>query len=223
AAPAADMASGLTTTFGPRPPRPEPDRPRRNLRVPVLVGVLVVAVGGIFVLRGPFSSDDDGDCPAASEPAPGAGAQLVRGDVDGDGCAVTGVYQQQPTTQGTTVMVLEIALDGADKQIALGDPGDQVVLGDWDCDGVDTPALYRRATGVVHYFDVWPEVADQAYEPSIRDEVPTGGSAELVEGSGDGDDCDRVQVAAAEGEGSSAAGGGIAAAITGARTAAQVV
>ena len=31
-----------------------------------------------------------------------------------------------------------------------GNPGDQPFMGDWDCDGVDTPGLYRQADGFVY-------------------------------------------------------------------------
>jgi Tol biopolymer transport system component len=32
----------------------------------------------------------------------------------------------------------------------FGDPGDVPFLGDWDCDGIDTPGLYRRTDGYVY-------------------------------------------------------------------------
>ncbi len=31
-----------------------------------------------------------------------------------------------------------------------GNPGDHPIAGDWDCDGVDTPGLYRRSNGYVY-------------------------------------------------------------------------
>jgi hypothetical protein len=37
----------------------------------------------------------------------------------------------------------------------LGRPGDQLLLGDWDHDGHDTPALYDPGTGEVDQFDAW--------------------------------------------------------------------
>jgi hypothetical protein len=192
-----DPGSGLTTTFGPRPPRPEADEPGRRWRVPaalVLVGLL--AAGGIALVRGPLSSGDDdaGDCPGATGASRDATAQAVEGDVDGEGCLVTGVYQPQALPNGTTGMVLTIAIGGVDKQIGLGEPGDQVVLGDWNCDGVDTPALYRRSAGQVQYFGVWPTVEQRSYEPDAVEDVAAGGDAVLVEGSGDDRDCDRVRV-----------------------------
>jgi hypothetical protein len=32
----------------------------------------------------------------------------------------------------------------------FGNPGDYPIMGDWDCDGVDTPGLYRRSDGYVY-------------------------------------------------------------------------
>jgi tRNA A-37 threonylcarbamoyl transferase component Bud32 len=193
---AADTGAGLTTTFGPRPPRPEPDTPgRRRWVPPALVLAGLVAAGGIAVLRGPLASDDAAaDCPEDGSSAQSATAQVVRGDVDGDGCAVAGVYQPQALPSGSTGMVLTIPLDGTEKQIGLGEPGDRVVLGDWNCDGVDTPALYRRAAGEVQYFDVWPAVEQRSYQPDAVENAAVGGDADLEEGSGRDRDCDRVRV-----------------------------
>ena len=204
-----DAGAGLTTTFGPRPPRPEADTPGRSWRVPVaLVGVGLLAAGGIALLRGPFSSGEDeadADCPGSGAVDRAATAQVVRGDVDGEGCTVAGVYQPQALPNGTTGMVLTIPIGGVDKQIGLGEAGDQVVLGDWDCDGVDTPALYRRATGQVQYFDVWPSVEQRSYEPAAVEDVAAGGEATLDEGSGDDQDCDRARVTTSQ-SGDSGAG-----------------
>ena len=205
----ATPGAGLTTTFGPRPPRPEADTPGRSWRVPVaLVGVGLLAAGGIALLRGPLSSGDDeadADCPGSGAVDRGATAQVVRGDVDGEGCTVAGVYQPQALPNGTTGMVLTIPIGGVDKQIGLGEAGDQVVLGDWNCDGVDTPALYRRAAGQVQYFDVWPSVEQRSYEPDAVEDVAAGGEATLEEGSGDDRDCDRARVTTSQ-SGDSGAG-----------------
>ena len=42
------------------------------------------------------------------------------------------------------------------RRYALGRPGDVTIVGDWDCDGTDTPALLRPATGEVAIFSEWP-------------------------------------------------------------------
>ncbi|HSJ84676.1 MAG TPA: SpoIID/LytB domain-containing protein, partial [Acidimicrobiia bacterium] len=35
-------------------------------------------------------------------------------------------------------------------EIYFGNPGDHGFMGDWDCDGIDTPGLYRRSDGYVY-------------------------------------------------------------------------
>lgn len=192
---------GATRTFGPRPPRPEPEVRRRSPgRVPVLAAVGLAAAGLLFLVRGPLSSDDDGrpDCPEeVATAAPGTGAAVeVEGDPEGDGCPTVGVYQPE-AVGGTERMVLSIRIDGDRQRIAIGEPGDQLVLGDWDCDGVDTPGLYRARAGDVQYFDAWPQVERQRYQPDRTEPAGPGGSASLAEG--DGDRCDRVEVASSEG------------------------
>ena len=42
------------------------------------------------------------------------------------------------------------------RRYAVGDPGDVVILGDWTCDGVPTPAVLRPETGEVAVFVGWP-------------------------------------------------------------------
>jgi tRNA A-37 threonylcarbamoyl transferase component Bud32 len=196
--------SGLTHTFGPRPPRREAAPPRdRSWRLPVvLAGAGLALVAILAVVRATLGDDgtgedargdDAGDCPAVPVPVPVPGGQAVTGDVSGDGCTVTGTYQSERLPGGGTAMVLTIRLDGADQRIGLGQAGDQVVLGDWDCDGVDTPALYRAGDGAVEYYDVWPTVEEQAYQPASTDQAAAGGEASLRAGSGgdgDGDDGD---------------------------------
>jgi hypothetical protein len=40
--------------------------------------------------------------------------------------------------------------DGTSTSFYYGNPGDYAVMGDWDCDGIDTPGLYRQADGFVY-------------------------------------------------------------------------
>jgi hypothetical protein len=39
---------------------------------------------------------------------------------------------------------------------AVSGPADEVVTGDWDCDGRATLAFLDRSTGGVYRFDTWP-------------------------------------------------------------------
>lgn len=210
-----DTSTGLTRTFGPRPPRPEPTEPRPRRRVPLVAVAGLLAAGGIYLVRGPLASDDgdrdpEVDCPVVAPPVAAPGGQVVDGDVAGDGCTVSGVFESGRLPDGTPGMVLTILLDGVPKQIGIGAPGDQLVLGDWNCDGVDTPGLYRAGEGDVQYFDVWPAVEQRSYRPDATEQVITGGVATLVRGQGTDGDCDRIDVSASSSEADApgAAGGG---------------
>ena len=101
-------------------------------------------------------------------------------DVDGDGCR-----------DGVTVSGGIVAVHGRNgtEAYAVGEAGDHVMIGDWDCDGVATPLVHRPADGLVHEFDRWP-VASEAVRPSTRP-VPRGGTATLITEDG----CHRLSVA----------------------------
>lgn len=192
-------ATRPTRTFGPRPPRPQPAAPRRRWprRPLALAGAGLVAAGLLYAVRdggAPVPAGGEG-CAPTEPPAAPAGARVVSGDVAGDGCTVQGVYAPQALSDGRTVMVLTIAVGGAERQIGLGGVGDEILLGDWDCDGVDTPGLYRRAAGLVQYFDEWPAVAERSYQPARTEQAAVGAAAVRHEGSRTGSDCDRIVVA----------------------------
>jgi len=199
----ADPGAGATRTFGPRPPRPEPPAPHRR-RVPWAVAIVgLVAAGLLFVVRGPLGWGDD-DCKEQEPLSVTPGGALVEGDVDGNGCVVQGIYQLQQVTGAGNLMVLTIDQGDQRKRIQLGEPGDQLVLGDWDCDGDDTPGLYKAAAGEVQYYDAWPGVAAQTLQPDRTDTADAGGRAELARGRGSR--CDRISVAPASDSSGSAPG-----------------
>lgn len=195
-----------TRTFGRRPPGPAgPTGPRRRRRWPVTAAVLAVAAA-VGLLAGPLDpgDDDEGrageDCPALRRPEAGTDAQVVYGDADGDGCRTVGVYSNR-TDLGpeTGAMVLEIRIDdGAlrPQRFDLGQRGDRLLLGDWDCDGIDTPALYRPTTGVTSYYDSWATEADGSDGVVAISEVPGVAGAEPTASDTDGDGCDEVVLVA---------------------------
>lgn len=51
-------------------------------------------------------------------------------------------------TQG--LWYLRDQVTGATTSFYFGNPGDFPIMGDWDCDGVDTPGLYRQSDGFVY-------------------------------------------------------------------------
>lgn len=58
---------------------------------------------------------------------------------------------------------LEVRRPNGVAHYGLGQPGDEVELGDWDCDGVATPLLRRPSTGEAWRYDGWP-TADHPVE-----------------------------------------------------------
>ncbi len=69
-----------------------------------------------------------------------------------------------------------------------GNPGDVPFMGDWDCDGVDTPGLYRRADGFAYLRNSNSQgVADVSYFFGNPGDVPMAGDF-------DGDGCDTVSL-----------------------------
>ncbi len=183
-----------TRAFGPRPPRPV-ERPRRARPLLSLVGVvalLAAAAGGGLWARG----RPDGDvlatpsCPdLAPLPVP-PGAERLHGDLNGDGCPVPVVWNGQ-------VMSFRLTSDDVeprtyDFRVGGDRSAGQLVLGDWDCDGRDTPALYRPSQGVVAYFSTVPgPVGDEAVAV-VDDTGVTEGRAVVDPDGADG--CDTVTV-----------------------------
>jgi hypothetical protein len=184
-----------TRTFGPRPPRPEPPSPppprRRRAVVATVVLVTVAVAGGAAVVLAGGSDDADEPAPPCDEaalPVPD-GAQTASGDVGG-GCTTTAVY-----ADAGGQMVLSVRLEDGDAEPArygLGQPGDRLLLGDWECDGVDTAALYRPSTGEVIEFASWAppgtEVRPAATVTAAAEGVPS------VADEGGPDGCDAVVV-----------------------------
>jgi hypothetical protein len=139
-----------TRLFGPRPPARAIAKRRRS-SLPLLLVPLVLLAGAGWLRSRPTSNRPDSvdvACAGAPMPVP-AGGQVVRADVAGIGCLASGVYADE---------VLTIRLEPTDpmpRRFALGRPGDRLYLGDWNCDGIATPALFRPSTGASLYYDTW--------------------------------------------------------------------
>ena len=78
--------------------------------------------------------------------------------------------------------------DGSLDRFVFGNPGDVPFVGDWDCDGVETPGLYRRSDGFVYLRNSNTQgVADVEYFFGDPDDLPLAGDF-------DGDGCDTVSI-----------------------------
>jgi hypothetical protein len=82
-----------------------------------------------------------------------------------------------------------LTADGADTtSFFYGNPGDFPVMGDWDCDGDDTPGMYRQSDGFVYLRNANSQgVADIKFFFGNPGDVP-------IVGDFDGDGCDTVGI-----------------------------
>ena len=74
--------------------------------------------------------------------------------------AASGACVEPVRIAGTTVLV-------GTHRFEIGQPGDVVVLGDWDCDGGATPAVLRPETGEVFVFSAWAAASGAVVVPRI--------------------------------------------------------
>ena len=88
----------------------------------------------------------------------------------------------------TGVWYLRDDVTGSTTAFYFGNPGDEAFVGDWDCDGVDTPGLYRQSDGFVYLRNSNTQgVADVEFFFGNPGDIP-------VPGDFDGDGCDSVSV-----------------------------
>jgi hypothetical protein len=70
----------------------------------------------------------------------------------------------------------------------FGNPGDAPVMGDWDCDGIDTPGLYRRSDGYAYLRNTNTQgTANIRFFFGNPQDVPLAGDF-------DGDGCDTLSI-----------------------------
>ena len=88
----------------------------------------------------------------------------------------------------TGVWYLRASDTGETTSFYYGKPGDFPFVGDWNCDGVDTPGLYRSSDGFVYLRNVNTEgVANRSFFFGNPGDIPLAGDF-------DGDGCDTVSV-----------------------------
>jgi subtilisin len=78
--------------------------------------------------------------------------------------------------------------DGSTFSFFFGNPGDVPFMGDWDCDGIDTPGLYRQSDGFVYLRNTNTQgIADIRFFFGNPGDLPLAGDF-------DGDGCDTVSI-----------------------------
>ncbi|MGH9186166.1 MAG: hypothetical protein ACRD0U_10195 [Acidimicrobiales bacterium] len=145
AAELAERISGLMPTARDRDGADRADTPvGRQARRRVLAigagGVVLLLLGAIAWRRSdPVDRRAVGRATAACEASIGSSV-----DVDGDGCA-------------DEIRVADGIVEVGDRRFTAGTVGDQIAVGDWDCDGQATPAVLRPTTGEVFVFPRWTD------------------------------------------------------------------
>ena len=173
------------------------------------------AAGGVATETSGFAATDGApDHTATGEPTIGTAATETSGfavvggvpDHTATGGPTTGraatgaadpAYANRPATDsdGSAELAAGLIHDRDGRRYAIGTEGDLVVIGDWDCDGVATPAIARPGTGQVAMFDRWPppEATISESDASARRVVDDLIGVELERGDGPGA-CDRLRV-----------------------------
>jgi subtilisin family serine protease len=78
--------------------------------------------------------------------------------------------------------------DGSTFSFFFGNPGDVPFMGDWNCDGIDTPGLYRQSDGFVYLRNTNTQgIADIRFFFGNPGDLPLAGDF-------DGDGCDTVSI-----------------------------
>jgi uncharacterized protein YkwD len=91
-------------------------------------------------------------------------------------------------TSGRFHLLHSVAGPGGEDSFFFGDPGDVALMGDWDCDGVRTPAMYRRSNGFMYLRNSNTQgVADVEFFYGDPSDVPLAGDF-------DGDGCDTLAI-----------------------------
>jgi len=90
--------------------------------------------------------------------------------------------------QTSGVWYLRDPVSGATTSFYYGNPGDIPIVGDWDCDGIDTPGSYRQADGYVYLRNSNSQgVADVRFFFGNPGDIPLAGDFNA-------DGCDTVSI-----------------------------
>lgn len=165
---------GKRALLAPPAPPPAPGWKRAAVGLGVAVCVAVVVLGlattDARTGRGPGTDAD-----TSTTVAPSLAARVVP--------TMTTVVPTHSYRRAEGVLTMG---DGTRYQV--GEPGDILVVGDWDCRGDATPGLYRPGTGEVFLFDTWPSGTAVTSRPATATGL-TGGDVQVRAGP---DGCDVV-------------------------------
>ncbi len=160
------------------------DHPTRARALLIVIAALALAAAVIVLTPAPSDArhrDRDTSAPAAAAPAPESMPTIVKNEGPADTVAVVDY-------QGQFGVLSSVSSEAAVGSFWFGNPADEPLMGDWNCDGEQTPGTYRRSTGSVYLRDSNSQgVADRTFYFGSPGDVP------LV-GDFDGDGCDTLAI-----------------------------
>lgn len=130
---------------------------RRPVRLAVLLAAPLLGAAAVLTISVFRPSDMGGDPRRSAAPEPTEVEQ-----------SVAPPSTQPPPAGGDRIWPAEpVSVEGTvvsigNRRWAVGDPGDVVVVGDWDCDGAPTPAILRPGDGGFYVFDRWAGASEVA-------------------------------------------------------------
>ncbi len=178
----------------PRATRTKTESRPRAVALGAAAVVAAVALGWATTRDAPaepaMSEADPQPAPPATPPPPAPSTARPPGST------VTEPPSTTTTTTGLAVLVAdpppgELIHDG--RRYQLGRDGDLVVVGDWTCDGIDTPALLRPDASMVVVFDAWPPPHGTVEPAHVTTIIGTALDREAH------DECDLLRVRTANG------------------------
>ncbi len=160
---------------------------RRLIAVPAGIAAAAVAVAVLVVGR-------DGAGP--SDPVDAAPAELVTPTTASVMIAPPTTSRALPPSPSPPSSIPEATAPFSGNEFVhegrrygLGTSGDITVIGDWNCDGIATPALLQPGPGLVAVFESWPEPG-ASIAPTATASVPDAIDLERV----DHEDCHRLRI-----------------------------
>ncbi len=176
---------------------PVTSRQRRgHERVLLALGAIAVVAGLALAVRaavGGLSSRCSQPGPEADranpqQPSAGSALASIDADTDGDGCP------ERIRWDPTRAILTRQSSGGSEQRLAIGMTGDQLVIGDWNCDGTATPAVYSASRGELTVFDIWPAPGDTAALRGRSEVREREGRVQLKQRDPGGRGCDSVVI-----------------------------
>ncbi len=93
-------------------------------------------------------------------------------NINADGCTEK-IFIGTIASTGADEGAAQPAIATPTRRWLIGQSGDHVTVGDWNCDGIATPVVLRPTSGEVFFFAVWPHDSPPA-QPTARASVPIG-------------------------------------------------